>query len=529
MKKDLCKFSRSALLQSEILQTCPFDLTSTQAKECPCKRREFRPYGAIDLRVIECSYPKRWNGRPIENLTIERELLTRKSNQKVSDTMSESGGLWGGGIDIKVVGVCGEIWTGKTLFLQSIDPDNTLYRDWELSSGTYTLIHPDRRINVQDVLSKKKITKPIDRFRWWLDTTLSIPAGKYSVIADDTVGDVEQGLADYVASKHEDYGFRTKDSFEKTGGIFWAAVRAELQEILIKISQLCQTFAFASHMRDEWSGGKATGRREPQGKDTWMKLASAYFQLGRPVDSKGNKAEKPDGIVLKHRVSKEKRDADGKLVKDANGDPVIVSLLPPRLSPCTPGTIRNYIKNPPNYEKLKKSEVVPEVVLSDDDKLRIQSQIAADQARAAEAENKRLEQVKELKSQPESTRTEPVASVVSPPVEEPKAATNEASTEPTKAVEQAPFETTSAKAQEPTTAQASEAKMSGKPYTRSELIANINMLKNDLKIPEESWVKNLLKRGAPTLEELSDDGLEDVKSALWTKHTAWKMEQEKKR
>lgn len=523
----LCKFSRSELLSSEILQECPFDLTSSQANRCPCKRREYLAYAGIDLRVITCTYPKTWSGELIRDPECVRAMLVGLNKTKVIDEvepMSES--LWGGGIDIKVVGVCGEIWTGKTLFLQSIDPENTLYRDWELSSGTYTLIHPDRRINVQDVLSKKKITKPIDRFKWWLDTTLSIPAGKYSVIADDTVGDVEQGLADYVASKHEEYGFRTKDSFEKTGGIFWAAVRAELQEILIKISQLCQTFAFASHMRDEWSGGKPSGKREPQGKDTWMKLASAYFLLGRPVDSKGNKQEKPDGIVLKHRVSREKRDANGKLCVDANGDPLIVSLLPPRLSPCTPGMIRHYIANPPNYDKLKKSELVPEQVLSEDDKLRLQAQIAADRARAADAENKRLDQVAELKSSPAEAN---VSEATQRAIEQAKAATNETPAE-SKPQEQAPFDASSASQSVPEVPAASkEANLPGKPYTRTELIANINAIRDDLKIPDEPWAKGLAKRGATTLEGLTNEALEDVKSALWTKHTAWKLEQEKKR
>lgn len=520
----LCKFSKSELLSDQILGDCPLELTATQAKQCPCKRREYVAYGGIDLRVIECSYPKTWNGEAIRDPEAFRAVLVgSKSIRKVSDDMS--GSLWGG-LEIKVLGVCGEYSSGKTLFIQGIDPERTRYYDCEMSSGTYSLLKPENKIDVPKLMGQLKPGyTPLDVFTWWRKDVLALKPGQYSVIAVDTIGDIEQGLADFTASKFAEYGFRTRDAFEKTGGIFWSAVKNEWQALLVEICQRCETFAFAAHMRDEWSGGSTTGKREPQGKETLMKLASLYLHLGRPKDAKGSPSERPDGIVLKSRLAIAKKDDKGSLVKDANGDFVMVSAMPPRISPATPGQIRAYVKTPPNYDKLKKSELVPDVVMSDEEKLRLQAKIADNNARQAEAENKRLDQVAALKGEgTEATKTP--AEPVSP--KEGKSESSPAPSEtPATSTESAPFDSGKATDQP---AAATEPNLPGKPYTRSQLIANINALRADLQIPDDPWLASIRKRkaDAASINDLSDDQLDNVKCALWTKHTQWKMEQGKK-
>lgn len=521
----LCKFSRSELLADQILEVCPFNLTATQAKQCPCKRREWMAYGGIDLRVIECSYPNRWSGELIRDPASVRALLVGSKKINVEGDLM-SGSLWGG-LDIKVLGVCGEFSSGKTLFIQGIDPERTRYYDCEMSSGTYSLIKPENKIDVPKLMGQLKAGyTSLDVFTWWRKDVLAIKPGQFAVIAVDTIGDIEQGLADFVAIKHAEFGFRTKESFESSKGIFWSAVKNEWQALLVEICQRCETFAFAAHMRDEFVNGSASGKREPQGKETLMKLASLYLHLGRPKDKNGAPSERPDGIVLKSRLAIAKKDAAGTLVKDEKGDFVMVSAMPPRISPATPGQIRAYVKAPPNYDKLKKSELVPDAVMTDDERLRLQAKMAADNARVAESENKRLDQVAALKG-------EPAAAVASSP-----AAADQAK-EPVKEV--APFEGTKttegtqgaetkveAPATAATAAETAEPNLPGKPYTRTQLIGCINEFRNDLKIPDDIWTRSLSKRGAPTLEGLTDAALDEVRATLWTKHTAWKLEQEKK-
>ena len=305
-----------------------------------------------------------------ESMTAETEAPQKK--------------IWGD-IDIPVIGVSGEFNTGKTCFLMMIDPEGALFYDLEKSGSSYSSIPIKERIDVPLELNRKFPNgyKPIDLYSWWReDVKKRAQPGVFTNILVDPASDLDQGLADFVASRYADYGFSSEKSFTSMGGVFWGNVRSFWKQELVDIATRCQTFAFTTHMRTVWSGGKPTSRREPLGKSTLMELASLYLVVDRKPDDRGKVPKEPRAIVRKSRLAKA-------VYRDGNLE--IVPILPPSLKTATPNVIRQYIANPPDYAKLKKDELVPEEKLSDDDKLELQAQIAADQKAAAEAELQKSE------------------------------------------------------------------------------------------------------------------------------------------
>ncbi len=301
--------------------------------------------------------------------------------------------IWPGGIKIEVLGVTGEYAAGKTLFLLTIDPTNTLLFDFEKSAGTYEGLG-FRRIDVPEVMGRKFPDgyKPIDTFRLWLTAIESIEPGKHSVIAVDTIGDIETGLADYVKSKHSDYGFKTAAAFEAMGGVFWGNVKSFWKQVLAGLATKCQTFAFTSHLRQKWVGGAPTTKREPTGKATLFELTSLYLWLERPTDKHGKQPDKPSANVLKSRL------ADTRINPDT-GEPEVIPTLPPRLPVATPAAIRKYILTPPDYAKLKVGERIQEKVMSADEKLLIENETAKAQQATQETALARLDRQAVLREQ----------------------------------------------------------------------------------------------------------------------------------
>ena len=47
------------------------------------------------------------------------------------------------------------------------------------------------------------------------------------------------------------------------------------------ITSKCEIFAFSVHLRDQYSGEKKTGRKEPKGKKSLGELASLYLWMDR--------------------------------------------------------------------------------------------------------------------------------------------------------------------------------------------------------------------------------------------------------
>jgi hypothetical protein len=130
-------------------------------------------------------------------------------------------------------------------------------------------------------------------------------------------------------------------------------------------------------MKTVWKDGRPTTKTAPKGKSTLYELASLYLQLEREPNKNGEISPVPSAIILKERLSN---------TSIVNGEPVIQPMLPPRLHVATPKAIREYILNPPNYDKLKGFEKIKEKALTEEERLELQRDVAAEQRAAHEAQ-----------------------------------------------------------------------------------------------------------------------------------------------
>ena len=80
---------------------------------------------------------------------------------------------------------------------------------------------------------------------------------------------------------------------------------------------------------------------------------------------------------------------------DGNDQPI----LPPRIPQCTPDAIRRYIANPPNFSKLEVGERLPDQSMSDDERLRMNAQIAENNRVAHESHLSAMELARQAMQQ----------------------------------------------------------------------------------------------------------------------------------
>jgi hypothetical protein len=327
------------------------------------------------------------------------------------------GKLWpntpsGGPCAIEVFGATGEYKSGKTLLGLSIAPGchpeghvfagkpRTLYLDFEKSGGCYggtgclRVDVPSKMLELQS-----GTYKPIDVFKWFLDLVENkLKPGQFDTIIADPITDIESGLVDFVKANCERFGL-SKAQVEKTGGLLWGAVKDFWKQVLLKLGARCQCFFFTSHLRDVWAGNSPTGKREPKGKETLLELASLYLWLERKPDESGNVPGIPSAIVLKERLADTRMNAAGQLE--------IVQLVPPRLPVATVQAIRQYIANPPDYDKLKTGERVIEEKMTDETRLRLEAARAEADREAEVARNQRLDRMERLRAQQAAQQAKP--------------------------------------------------------------------------------------------------------------------------
>jgi len=381
-----------------------------------------------------------------------------------------NGGLWCD-VPIPVIGVAGEKFTGKTIFVSSIDPQNTLMIDCEKSSASYNIPYK-KRVDLYDEMNRLHPNgwKPIDAYKWFVEMIQQIAPGEYTVIAIDPLTDIEQGLADWVYENAALFG-KSKTQYDKGGGLFWGDVKSHWKTILGQIAAKCETFAFTAHMKAVFKGGSPTGQRAPKGKETLFEMASLYLLMERKVEK---------GVYLPPQAKVEKSRV-GKLTLDTSVTPPSMSIkecLPPIIINCTPQRIRHYIQNPYDPSKLKRDEKITERVLTDDEKLLIHQEIAAQEAEKVKNEVIRLEMLQVATQRQAQVRKAAEAKAV------------EAKTPP---------------AATPSTAGS---------HSHDKLLA----LKSDLKVPEDQWQAILERRGAKTLSDLSPEQAEEIWKKLWSRH-----------
>lgn len=290
------------------------------------------------------------------------------------------------GQEVDVLGITGEYNTGKTMFVLSIAPGATMYYDFEKSGANHAKnLGVSRRVDVPAALQGKFSNKskhpngysPMDAFEWWLQDVRSITPGECRIIAVDTIGDIETGLADYVANKlHSQHGYKTAESFQAMGGVFWGAVKAFWKVVLADVASRCECFVFTAHLKTKYKGKIATSDQTPMGKSTLMELASLYLWLER------SQTEVPSGRVLKSRLSKASL-VEGRLKA--------VDILPPKLPEASYWAICQYIDNPAGDRDLDDSERVTQKPLSDDERLQLRAEIAENERVVAEQKREETE------------------------------------------------------------------------------------------------------------------------------------------
>ncbi len=87
---NLCTFSKSEVLQRDILPSCPLGLNTTEAKRCPCRKREYH-VTTLDLRVLSCTHPQLFDGSEIFDerklvANLRRRLAEAKAAAKPKQT-----------------------------------------------------------------------------------------------------------------------------------------------------------------------------------------------------------------------------------------------------------------------------------------------------------------------------------------------------------------------------------------------------------------------------------------------------------
>lgn len=510
MSLSLCTFSKSSILENSILESCPLDLNREQAKSCECRRREHH-VPPCDLRVLSCTYPNRWDGKPRSpgsqswiDEGVKKMSAVMEEAVKTPEKTSNSGGIWGG-IKIPVIGLTGEKFTGKTLFMASIDPARTCMVDLEDSSESYN-IEFAQRVSLYDEMLKKhnRAATNVECFQWFMDFVEAVKPGEFTVLAVDPFSDIQAGLVDWVKANPQKFG-HTANQYEKASGLLWADVKQHCKMMLGILSRKVETFAFSTHMGNIWKGGAPTDKRKAKGLDTLFELSSLYLELERRPDDKGKVDKKPSGKVLKSRLA---------ISKMVDGELEHFPILPPRMPVATPAAIREYIKNPPDYLKLKKGELVEKEILSDDEKLEMQREIAATNL---EVETARLSQMDRLKEQAERQaelrRKQAAAAAAASKPEQVTAAADDQPSEKPAVRERIE------KVLGPEDKSASAVESPNPEDPKPSVYEIIESQKKQLGITADQWSAILGKRNVKSTTELSEKQAEEIRLALWNKLT----------
>jgi len=428
--------------------------------------------------------------------------------------------IWGG-TQIPIIGLAGEKFSGKTLFASSIDPTRTLMIDLEKSSATYNIPYK-KRFDLYDELQASGVSEnpsPLDAFLWFKKTCEEIKPGEFSVLAVDPITDIEAGLADWVRQNPKQFG-RSEAQYAKASGLMWADVKNWWKMFLGMLSAKVETFVFTAHMGNEWKGTSPTSKRVPKGKETLFELASLYLLVERKPDEKGKVSDAPSAIVLKSRLAK--------TVIYENGEISISPILPPRLAVATPKAIREYEINPPDYKKLKKSELAPEEHMSEEDLLAMRAQVAADERETEQLKLNRLEMLQQA-----ANRQKPKAAAATMTTEaKPQATTSagqdaDGATEHDAAGMQSSPRTAAPTVQaesetEPTATESQQQQASSPEAEADDVYTQLDKQRQTMNVAPEKWRAILAKRNATELRQLTTDQATAILASLrdlWSKRT----------
>lgn len=403
-----------------MLQSCPLLLNRSQSSECPCRENVYH-IDAYTFRVTACRQPATWYGGYLSSpeqaqlfLKKASKSMTSESDQKSDQSLKP---LWEG-IDIPIIGVTGPKASGKTLFASTIDPQHTLMIDCEMSSASYGSIPYKKRVDLFEALKAKGLD-PTPANAWLIVKELVETTEGIRVVCIDPWDFVQQGYVEDIEKHPERFG-HTKGQYEKMSGLLWGDVKSSLHMWLgMQARRIGGSIVLINHLGLVWKDGKPTSKEKAKGLDTIYQLASLYIRMDRSPDNNGKVPEAPAGFVTEVLGGKSRLVHTE--IKD-DGTVELKPVLPPRMPVCTPAAIRNYIKSPPDYAKLKKGELAPAELMSSEQKLEIKAQMASDIKDAEVAKLSRLEMMRAAGATRVATQqvkpaaaTQPVTQPVAPP------------------------------------------------------------------------------------------------------------------
>ena len=430
--------------------------------------------------------------------------------------------LWGG-IDIPIIGITGPKASGKTLFASTIAPEETLMIDCEMSSATYSNIPFKLRIDLFEEIKKRKV-EPTPLNAWNIVKEIVEKTDGIRVVVIDPWDFVQAGYVDSIEKQPEKFG-RTKIQYEKATGLLWADVKSSLHMWLgMQARRINGSIVLINHLGKVWKDGKPTEKDKVKGVDTIYQLASLYLVLSRGPDAKGKIPAAPVGSISEANGGKSRLVHTS--INPETGEVELKPILPPRIEPCTPTSIRKYIAAPPDYEKLKKGENIEVQQLSDDEKLLIQREIAQSQLEVEQTRLTALERLQQQTEQQAALRLKQAAAAAATQKPESVAKTTPAVTATASTATATTATFPDSPNPEPcpfvTGPDADENSASAKSEGPS-VWDIITAQKQQLGITEAQWLSILAKRNCKETKELTAEQAEQIRIALWEKLTKAEM------
>lgn len=187
-------------------------------------------------------------------------------------------------VALPVVVATGEYQSGKSMLALTTGApiERVLIYDNEESVSTYHDMSPGfTRIDIAGMLPVGKTWTNLEFYLKWREHLRSIPAGKYDVIAVDTVERVESGISDYVRFNPQEFGHSAKQ-YELMSGLYWGDVKDLWGRHILELKQRCQMVILTVHMRDVYADRKpVAGKRQRKGKENLSEIASLELELFR--------------------------------------------------------------------------------------------------------------------------------------------------------------------------------------------------------------------------------------------------------
>lgn len=424
--------------------------------------------------------------------------------------------LWCG-VDIPIIGLTGPKASGKTLFASTIRPSETLMIDCEMSSASYGGIPYKRRVDLFEELKSIGL-EPTPVNAWAVVKEIVEKTEGIRVVVIDTWDFVQQGYVEDV-EQHPERFKRSRAQYEKATGLLWADVKSSLHMWLgTQARRINGTIVLINHLGNVWEGGKPTSKQKAKGVDTIYQLASLYIRMDRSPDNNGKVPSVPAGFITEILGGKS-RLVHTEVKSDGTVD--LKPVLPPRIENCTPATIRQYILTPPNYDKLKKSELAPAEVMSSEQRLEIKAQMAAD---IKEAEQARLSRLELMRRAGQARAQAPTASAPAASANTTTTAAAVATEKPTAAVEAVTQAPVAAPAVETKSAEAPPSKevpfdtsVTGK--AEKSVFEVIEEQRRELKISDDQWAAVLKKDGVTKTVDLKPERAEEIRRKFWDRLT----------